>query len=792
MKKPVIICIDDEPLILESLKIELRRAIRDNYIIETALDGEDALELFSELIEDGHEVALVICDYVMPNIKGDELLKKIHEISPKTMKVMLTGQANLEAVSNAIKHVRLYRYISKPWQSEDIRLTVKEAVRSYSQDKQLEEQNAKLQQLNEELESIVEQRTAALRQSEEKFAKAFRSTPHAITITRLKDGSHIEVNDSFCQMTGYTNEEIIGLTAIELNLWVNQEDRDRLFQLLRDKGSVRNYEFEFRTKFNDIRTGLLSAEIIDIDGQICVLSVSQDITERKWTEEELRKSEERWQLVLRGNKDGIWDRNIKTGEVFRSNRWKEILGYEDDEVANTWDEWIIRIHPDDIDRVMEANVKHLKKMIPNYVVEYRLQSKDGSYKWVQDRGQALWDEQGNPVRFVGSHTDISDRKQIELALQQAKEAADAANRAKSQFLANMSHELRTPLNAILGFTQLLGRDSSLKPEQQEQLEIITRSGEHLLDLINNVLQMSKIEVGQVTVNNNTFDLHRLLASLEEMLQLQAEKKGLQLIFDYAPNLPQYVQTDESKLRQVLINLLANAIKFTSEGGVTLRVKAQQGSREWGVGSREEDKGDGGDREDRTERKDGGDNEAKSILSLPSSLSSLSPSSRLPPPDSLLFEVEDTGPGIAPEEMDNLFKAFVQTEAGRRTLEGTGLGLPISRQFVKLMGGDISVSSTVGKGSIFKFDIEIGLADEVEIQETQANRRVIGLEPGQSDYRILVVDDRIESRLLLMKLLASVGFSVREADNGQEALNQWQEFEPHLIWMDMRMPVMDGY
>ena len=753
MKKPVIICIDDEPLILESLKIELRRAIRDNYIVETALDGEDALELLSELLEDGHEVALVICDYVMPNIKGDELLKKIHEISPKTIKIMLTGQANLEAVSNAIKHVRLYRYISKPWQSEDIRLTVKEAVRSYSQDKQLEEQNAKLQQLNEELESLVEQRTAALRQSEEKFAKAFRSTPHAITITRLKDGSHIEVNGSFCQMIGYSNEEIIGRTAIELNIWVNLEDRDRLFQLLRDKGSVRNYEFEFRTKFNEIRIGLLSAEIIDIDGQICVLSVSQDITERKWTEEKLRKSEERWQLVLRGNKDGIWDRNLKTGEVFRSNRWKEILGYEDDEVANTWDEWIIRIHPDDIERVMEANVKHLKKIIPNYTVEYRLQCKDGSYKWVQDRGQALWDEQGNPVRFVGSHTDISDRKQIELALQQAKEAADAANRAKSQFLANMSHELRTPLNAILGFTQLLGRDSSLKPEQQEQLEIITRSGEHLLGLINNVLQMSKIEVGQVTVNNNTFDLHRLLASLEEMLQLQAEKKGLQLIFDYAPNLPQYVQTDESKLRQVLINLLANAIKFTSEGGVTLRVKAGMGNGQGGQGE---------------------------------STESLMPHARL------VFEVEDTGPGIAPEEMDNLFQAFVQTEAGRRTLEGTGLGLPISRQFVKLMGGDITVSSAVGQGSIFKFDIEIGLADAVEIQETQANRRVIGLQPGQSDYRILVVDDRLESRLLLMKLLVAVGFSVREADNGQEAINQWQEFEPHLIWMDMRMPVMDGY
>lgn len=618
MKKPIVLCVDDEVTILDSLKIELKSVLGSDYLIETAECGADALELIEELLADNYEIALVICDYIMPDLKGDELLRMIHELIPKTLKIMLTGQADLEAVGNAIKYARLYRYIAKPWQAEDLKLTVKEAVHSYFLSQQLAEQNAQLQRMNQKLESIVEERTAALRLSEEKFAKAFRSSPNPITISRLNDGCLIEVNDAFCQMVGYSNKEIISKTAIELDFWVNISDYISLSYLLTEQSRVRNFEFDFRTKDGEIRTALLAAEIIEVSGKTCVISVSQDITKRK---------------------------------------------------------------------------------------------------------------------------------QAELVLQQAKEAADKANRAKSEFLSNMSHELRTPLNSILGFTQLLLRDLSLKPEQQEQLGIINRSGEHLLQLINNILQMSKIEVGRVTLDRNTFDLYHLLKNSNEMLELQAKKKGLQLIFDCDPNLPQYIETDENKLRQVLINLLGNAIKFTAEGGVTLRVKLASQTRD--------------EENDRS-------------------------------PNYLFFEIEDTGAGISPQEIDSLFKPFMQTETGRRSQEGTGLGLPISRQFVQLMGGDIAVSSTLGKGSIFKFHIAINIAAQTQVQTTQENRRIIALEPGQPEYRILVVDDRLESRLLLVKLLASLGFVVQEAENGQQAVELWLTWEPHLIWMDMRMPVMDGY
>ncbi|WP_066384107.1 ATP-binding protein [Anabaena sp. CA = ATCC 33047] len=333
------------------------------------------------------------------------------------------------------------------------------------------------------------------------------------------------------------------------------------------------------------------------------------------------------------------------------------------------------------------------------------------------------------------------------ALKFAAEQAEIANRAKSQFLAKMSHELRTPLNAILGFTQLMTRNRSLSPEDQENLDIISRSGEHLLALINDVLEMSKIEAGQLTLNESYFDLHRLIYSIREMFALKAADKGLEITINLGQEVNQYVFGDEGKLRQILINLIGNAIKFTVVGHITLRV------------------------------------------------SYLNSSSTTTPVDQVIivFEVEDTGPGIPPEDMDLIFEAFIQAKGGRQFMQGTGLGLPISRQFAKLMGGDVTVRSFPGQGTTFSCQVQLTLVDKIDVLPvTQVTRRVIGLEPGQSPHRILIVEDIQENRQLMVKLLESVGFEVCAAENGLEAINLCVEWKPHLIWMDIQMPVMDGY
>ena len=494
--------------------------------------------------------------------------------------------------------------------------------------------------------------------------------------------------------------------------------------------------------------------------------LEQEISDHKKTEEALRQSEARYLGIIEDQTELI-ARYLPDGTVtFVNEAYCRFFGLTREQLIGQHYEPIV--FEEDREYVAQL-INSISQENPVVTLENRV-IVGSQVRWTQWVNRAIFDESGCIVKFQAVGRDISERKKAEAELERAKEAAVAANRVKSTFLANMSHELRTPLNAILGFSQLMNQDANLSTEQKENLGIIHRSGEHLLTLINQVLDLSKVEAGRMTLSETNFDIHYLLADVEDMFALKAQDKGLQLRFDCADDVPQYICTDEVKLRQVLINLISNAIKFTSSGSVSVTV---------GTGSWEE-------------------------FSKPHSLVST--------PYSLTFEVKDTGVGIAAEELENLFKPFVQTASGQKVQQGTGLGLTISHQFVRLMGGEITVISS-GKaftpgmplrglyddttalptsGTTFKFDISVGIADASDIENQPHSRRVVALAPNQPNYRILVVDDRDYNRQLLVKLLKPLGFEVQEATNGQQAIEIWDSYSPHLIWMDMRMPVMDGY
>lgn len=439
-----------------------------------------------------------------------------------------------------------------------------------------------------------------------------------------------------------------------------------------------------------------------------------------------------------------------------NDRFFQAFGYTLEE-SPTIDAWWLLAYPDEDYRqwvfsTWSDAVKTARETGQDIQAhEYNITCKNGDVRIMEISGVTLDDD------FLATFIDLTDRKKAEqelvhykdhledlvqqrtVALVLAREAAEMANRAKSTFLASMSHELRTPLNAILGFSNLMRKDPSLSPMQHENLTIINRSGEHLLSLINDVLDMAKIEAGNVVMESLPIDLGTLIRDIADLMHIRAQEKGLQLKIDQSSKFPRYIKGDETRLRQVLLNLVGNAIKFTNQGGITLR-----------LGTKE--------------------NETKHLL----------------------IDVEDTGVGIKLEDQQRIFEPFVQVGEAN-TQKGTGLGLTITRQYVELMGGSINVESTLGKGSVFHIDMPLEMADEADVVKITGitKREVVGLAPNQPEYRILIVEDQKENQILLSQLMTNVGFTVKVADNGEQGVQLFQSWHPHLIWMDRRMPVMDG-
>jgi PAS domain S-box-containing protein len=570
----------------------------------------------------------------------------------------------------------------------------------------------------------------ALQQSQERFQEIACTIDQVFFMRSATTGEFLYISPAYEQIWGRSCESLYQNPQAWIEA-IYPDDRPLVLQSVAHQFAGNSVQREYRIVRPDgsVRWVFAQVSLVQNDAgePLRFVGIAVDITDRKLAEERLRQSEEKLNIIVTATSDGILVLDRRGVVQFANPSATQLLG--ENLLDYVWG-------------IPTGEIAEIEFPFPNGV--RTLEMRNAATTWM------------GKVAYIVAIRDISDRKQAELELQQAKDAAESANRAKSIFLANMSHELRTPLNVILGFAQIMQQDASFPPNHREHLQILHRSGEHLLHLINDILDLSKIEAGRISLQESPFDLWDLLRTLQEMFRQRAIDKDLQFQLDLAPGVPQFVLSDPNKLCQVLINLLSNAIKFTQSGSVTLRVGSAKGER----GRGEE-----------------GENPIATTAPLHH--------------PTICFTVEDTGVGIAPEELPLIFDAFAQAQAGKASTEGTGLGLAISQRIVRLLGGELTVESTPGQGTSFQFEAPLHSITGTEIPQSSQQGTVVGLAPGQPAYRILVVDDQPNNRKLLIKQLIRIGLDVLDAASGEEAIALWQDWHPQLIWMDIRMPEIDG-
>ncbi len=585
----------------------------------------------------------------------------------------------------------------------------------------------------------------ALAESETRFRRLFEAAPIPLCVIGKVSGRPA-VNDRFVETFGFSRDE---LTTMEdwwmlaypdaaYRAWVREVWTGALERAEREKTGLAPQEVWITCKGGERRTVVISGAFLGTEEVLVSLF---DVTEREIAETALIANQARLEEAQELASLGSWEHDFTAERLEWSREVYRILELDPLHVQPSYDAFVAAIHPSDREHVLSEFQKAVSGRFP-VRVDHRLVLSSGRVKWVRSRYRAELAQDGKPLRATGTLQDITDHLLAAEAKQlaQAKEEAEAANKAKSVFLASMSHEIRTPLNAIIGFSQLLLAGPEATARQKEQLQSIHRAGEHLLGLINDVLEMSKIEAGRISVTHAETDLPKLLWDIETLFRLRAQEKGLFLVLEKSAELPHLVITDETKLRQIVINLIGNAVKFTAHGGVTVHAGVQKG-----------------------------------------------PASQ---ECRLFIDVEDTGPGISEDDLQRLFQRFEQTRSGRNTSGGTGLGLAISRAFARLMGGDITVRSTPGKGSVFSLVLPAVFVSGSAL----ARPAFLGgmrLPEDETRRKILVADDIQANCEILQLMLRPAGFEVESASDGRRALDLVSSWNPDLVLMDLRMPGMDG-
>jgi PAS domain S-box-containing protein len=608
-------------------------------------------------------------------------------------------------------------------------------------EEELREKNERLILLNELLQQQhdeVKNTYNLLQESEEKFRTAFKTSPDSVNINRLVDGMYIEINEGFTQLTGFTWGDVQGKTSSDINIWFDPADRKKLVEALLSTGKAINLEAKFRLKNGDIRTGLISASMIKIQSEQCILSVTRDIEEIVQARASLKESEVRFRQLAENMDDVFW---LSEGEkvLYVNSALERKFGINRAEIIEDINGLERMIHPDDKEAYRDlAEMKYLKKP-ESLSRQLRFIDHRGEVKWIWVRLFPINDDHNRFYRIAGIASDITQQKEVENELRLAKEKAQESDQLKSAFLANLSHEIRTPMNGILGFSRLLTNEDTDSAMKNQYMDIITKSSDQLLHIIDDLVDISKIEARQMRIIRQECNINTLINGLYMFfLQYLNQEKKDQITLMKEVSLPDeesIVLTDEFRLRQVLMNLLNNATKFTERGEIRFGYTLEEAG--W-----------------------------------------------------LRFFVKDTGIGIEEGHAELIFEPFRQVDSNiTRDFGGTGLGLSISRGLVKLLGGTIWLNSKSGRGSTFYFTIPY---QTVRMSTLQDKEIITGKNKFQWQGKsvLIVEDDELNFRYL-KEVLAGTGLSTSQAPDGITAIEEISRLNPDLVIMDIRLPRMNG-
>ncbi len=620
-----------------------------------------------------------------------------------------------------------------------LRTTANELLRSQGQEEIGSEIND-LPRLTSLMADLLADRRKALRELEQ---QKLALDEHAIVTVTDVEGTIVYANDKFCETSGYARSELIGAN----HRLVSSGLHPRAFfqDLWATIKAGKAWHGEICNRAKDGHLYWVAATILpsqmEGDRPLGYIAIRTDITERRAMEDALRTSQEQLRMAMDASRMGHWDWNTQLDRTDFSDQWLAMLGYKRGDLADAHDVWSSLVHPEDLARAREAFRQNATGVLPAYQVELRMRHKDGSWRWLLSSGRVTaWDASGSAARLLGIDIDITERKEGERALREARDLAVAASRAKSEFLANMSHEIRTPMNGVIGMLGLL-MGTGLDQVQRHYAEMAKLSGQSLLSLINDILDLAKVEAGKVELAEEDFDLLRLLDEVGLPMGSRAQQKGLEYLQVLAPDSPRHLRGDARRLRQVLVNLVGNALNFTHRGKVVVRVEPV-------------------------------------VLGGPDVL--------------LRFSVQDTGIGIPADKLGDLFQSFSQVDGSTtRRVGGTGLGLAISRQLVTLLGGEIGCSSEEGVGSEFWFTVRLRLSDEDPVPRHPSFTEPTPTARDFHQRRILLVEDNLVNQELALAILGGWDLCVEVACDGMEAIQALRRSDYDLVLMDIQMPKLDG-